>query len=350
MRKKLKKAAMMTDIHFGKKSNSEQHNQDCINFISWFCEQVKNDPEIDHIVCLGDWHENRSALNISTLHYSYNGAKMLNSLGLPVFLIVGNHDLYYRHTRELHSLFHFESLSNFNIIKEPYVCEDTHEKTLFCPYMFHDEYPSLANYLNIPIWFGHFEFQGFVITGYNNVMMTGPNPFDFRGPKYIFSGHFHKRQIMDNIVYIGNTFPMDFGDAGDFSRGMAVYDYKKQTVDFIDWEQCPKYIKTNLSAMIENKVNFFPNARISCTADIPLSYEEINSIRQKFIEKYQLREFTIEDSSEISNLISHTETEIYDNELTNVFDMMIQLLNNIDSEHIDNNLLIEIYKSLKVNT
>ena len=86
----LKKAAVCTDIHFGKKSNDKTHNQDCIRYLEWFKSQVDKDSEIDHVMFLGDWNENRSALNIETLNYSYQGAKILNSIGLPVFFIIGN--------------------------------------------------------------------------------------------------------------------------------------------------------------------------------------------------------------------------------------------------------------------
>jgi DNA repair exonuclease SbcCD nuclease subunit len=345
---KLKKAAVFTDLHYGRKSNSDQHNQDCINFLEWFCSEVKKDPEIDHIIFMGDWHENRSALNISTMLYSFKGAKIINNLGLPVYFIVGNHDLYYRHTRDIHSLFHFSSLSNFNIIDEPTVCEDTYKPILLCPYLFHHEYVELSQYLKLPIWFGHFEFQGFMITGYNNVMPTGPNCDDFKEPKHIFSGHFHKRQANKNVVYIGNTFPMDFSDAGDTSRGMTTYDYVNDKIEFIDWGNCPKYTKTSLSSLVDGKTILLPESRVKCVADIALSYEEVSVLRQTFIESYKLRELVIEDSDEIANVISGTEIDIDTNELMTISDMMLQLLSSIDTEHIDNEMLIEIYKSLKV--
>ena len=34
-----KKAAVFTDIHFGLKSNSIQHNRDCSDFVDWFIEK-----------------------------------------------------------------------------------------------------------------------------------------------------------------------------------------------------------------------------------------------------------------------------------------------------------------------
>ena len=36
-----KKAACFTDIHFGLKNNSRQHNNDCENFVKWFIKEAK---------------------------------------------------------------------------------------------------------------------------------------------------------------------------------------------------------------------------------------------------------------------------------------------------------------------
>jgi DNA repair exonuclease SbcCD nuclease subunit len=147
------------------------------------------------------------------MKYSYLAAKKINDLGLPVFFVVGNHDLYHRHTREVHSVIPFQEFSNFRVIDSPTIIEEIHNKALFSPFLFHDEYAKMTGYLKLPFWAGHFEFKDFMVTGYGMKMPTGPDAMDFKGPKYIVSGHFHKRQHSDNIVYIGNTFPMDFGDA-----------------------------------------------------------------------------------------------------------------------------------------
>ncbi len=345
----LKKIACFTDIHFGKKANSSTHNQDCLDFITWFCEQVKADPEIDCVGFLGDWNENRSALNISTLNYSYQGAKMLNDLGMPVYFIVGNHDLYHRHTREVHSVVPFNEFDNFVVVEEPTVRTEIHGSVLFCPYLFHEEYPSLSKYADIPMWFGHFEFKGFEVTGYGMKMPTGPEAKDYKGPKYIVSGHFHKRQVNENVVYMGNVFPMDFGDAGDTGRGMMTYDFVKDEMLFEDWPDLPRYIKTTLTDILDGTVELHPNARVKCVVDVPISFEESNSLKQSFTTKHALREFTMEESFEIKKAIEGTEVEIEwdDNELAGVDELVQQMLNEIDSAHIDNGKLIEIYNELK---
>ena len=70
-----KKAACFTDIHFGMKNNARQHNIDCENFVKWFIEQAK-ERGCETCFFLGDWHHQRSAINISTLNYSISNLKI----------------------------------------------------------------------------------------------------------------------------------------------------------------------------------------------------------------------------------------------------------------------------------
>lgn len=348
MTKNYKKTCGFTDIHFGRKSNSDVHNQDCIDFITWFCEQVQNDPEIDSIVFMGDWHENRNALNISTLTYSYRGAKLLNDLNIPVFFCIGNHDLYHRHTRELFSVIPFKEFSNFTVVNEPLIVPNMGNGTLISPYLFHNEYPDLVNHLKLQSWWGHFEFKGFVVTGYNITMPTGPDPNDYDGPT-IFSGHFHKRQSTNNIHYIGNTFPMDFSDAGDVKRGMVIYDHMTGKHSFKDWVDCPKYAKVKLTDILDDTTTMPTGARIKCVIDVPISYEESTFLRQKFLDDFTLREFSMEESMDIADALKGTDIDIDtdDVKLDSVDDLVVQMINSIDTPHIENAMLTQIYQQLK---
>jgi len=348
-KKLLTKGAYCTDIHFGKKANSELHNEDCLRYLDWFCENVKSDPSIDYVAFLGDWNENRNALNLGTLNYSYQGAKKLNGLGLPVFFCIGNHDLYHRHTRDLYSVIPFQEFDNFVIVDQPMVRKDIADGVLFTPYMFPDEYPSLAKFLKIPFWAGHFEFKGFKITNYGILMPTGPDHPDFAGPDHIVSGHFHQRQSKSNVVYMGNTFPMDFGDAGDNDRGMMIYNHIDDDMSFFNWDDCPRYIKTTLTDILDKNVTIFPQSRVKCVADIPITFEENTQLRQTFIKDYELREFLLEESQDLQEAMTDTETTADTTTsatLDSIDDLVIQMLKDIKSEHIDNNILIAEYQRL----
>lgn len=348
--KKLKKAAGWNDIHFGKKGNSDQHNQDCLNFIDWSCERIKADPSIDHLVISGDWHELRSALSINTMDYSYRGAEKLSELGIPVIIIIGNHDLFHRDSRSVYSTIMFKHLPNIYLVPEPMVMELANGPVLFAPFLFANEYPDLVKYRDLAVWWGHFEFKGFVISGYNSKMEHGPEHTDFSGPKRIFSGHFHKRQIQDNIVYIGNTFPMDFSDSGDFHRGMAVYSYEYDELDFIDWADCPKYVKAKLSQFLDETASIPANSRVRCIIDVPLTYEESIAVKQTYITEYNLRELRLEESDELNDVLTNTEVDdivgVSGQKIGTIDESIVGMLDKIDTDKIDAKMLIKIYRDL----
>lgn len=345
---KLKKGLFFTDIHWGRKSNSDLHNEDCTRFIQWAADIVRSRKDIDYVGFLGDWFEHRSAVNISTLNYAYQGGCLLDELDIPVFFCVGNHDLYFRHTRDTNSLVHYKDLNNFILISEPTVVKDIVDGVFFCPYMFHNEYDKLEKMAKqSKVWAGHFEFKGFVITGTNVRMPSGPDIVDFTGPKAILSGHFHKRQQQSNVVYIGNAFPMDYGDVNDTERGVAIYDHEAHTVEFINWSECPKYSKVTASELIDGSVTLSNDSYVKCVIDVPLTYEELLVIRQTFMDQYKLREFIPEDSGSKQDTLTDTDVDdIEVTDVTSVDDLIVGMLTKINNEQLDSELLVDLYKKL----
>lgn len=342
------KSVLFTDIHFGRKQNSDLHNTDCVNFIKFMTSYIRKNNDIDNIIFLGDWFENRSAVNILTLNYSYNAASIINDLGIPVYFIVGNHDLYTRNNRDVFSTIFFHEFNNFNVIQENTVIDNIGDGgILLSPFLFHDEYTHLNKYKHIPVWFGHYEFNGFIVTGDNIKYSGGPDPLNFKKIKRIFSGHFHKRQQSGNITYIGNTFPMDFSDANDNNRGFAVYDHDIDTIEFINWQDCPKYSRVTLSQVLDNNVDILDNARVECIADIDLPYEDTLKLKKAIRDTYNLREFVIKEPIiEHTNISDDSETESIVEEFTYTNELIIKLLSNITSENLDKQLLVDIYKTL----
>lgn len=345
---KFKKVAQFGDIHWGRKNNSELHNKDCARYIAWFCENVKNDPEIDAIVFLGDWHEHRAAINGSTLKYSYEGAEKLNALGIPVFFIIGNHDLYNRNNRDIYTTNPFASLDNFHLVHDTPLVLPENNAAIF-PYLFEPEYHSLlpkyaAKY---SVLFGHFEFKGFVLTGETKVSEHGPDHTKFSNPKRIFSGHYHRRQQKDNVVYIGNAFPGDFGDANDFSRGMAIYTFDSDKLEFIDWDDCPKYIRADLSDILESPKKILkPDARVKSLVDVELSYDESNQVKETLMKKYKLRELTLEEPHDFQEALKDTEFEMEGYEMESTSNIVKEMLRQIKSEKISPDKLVKIYEGL----
>ena len=329
------------------------HNNDCLTYVKWLAAQAI-ETQADHIIFMGDWFETRSAINIHTLHLAHQAMTILNDLNLPIFMIVGNHDCYFRNSRNVHSLVQYSEFSNVtvidNITHEPSIGDGG---TLLVPYAFGDEYEQMKNYLHLKTWFGHFEFQGFVITGQNHTMTSGPRPADYIGPA-IFSGHFHKRQTIGNITYIGNTFPMDYSDAGDIARGCMTYDHATDAIEFFDWEACPKYQRVYLSELLDKGPEnvLWEHARVKCYVDRALDYEQSMLLKDALIDEFHLREFVMEEVVDL-NEVARGDSQVViseEDQLEDVDHMVVRLLEGIQTEVISPTKLISIYNSLEVRS
>jgi DNA repair exonuclease SbcCD nuclease subunit len=112
-----KKAACFTDIHFGLKSNSLEHNQDCSDFVDWFIETAKAEG-CETCIFLGDYNHHRASINIHTMQYGLRALERLNENFDTVYFIPGNHDLYYRDRRDIHSVEWAKHLKNVVIVND----------------------------------------------------------------------------------------------------------------------------------------------------------------------------------------------------------------------------------------
>ena len=139
-----KKAAVMTDLHIGLKSNSIVHNEDCLNFVKWFISKAKDEGCDTAIIC-GDWHNHRASINIHSLHYSMQCLELLNSNFTQVFFLTGNHDLYYREKRDVHSVLWAGYLPNVHVINDIF----TEGDVTICPWLVGDEAKQIRTVHNV---------------------------------------------------------------------------------------------------------------------------------------------------------------------------------------------------------
>ena len=342
----LSKVLMFTDLHVGRRNNSEQHNEDCVAYIDWMIAKAKK-TKAQAIVFLGDFFQQRSSVAIETLTYSMQIIRKLNDIGIPVFMIVGNHDLRYRNTRELFSTIMFEEFENVTVVSDPYVEKTLGPNgTLLAPFLFHDEYDIVQALDKVPVWMGHFEFKDFILTGSYVKNPSGPDGNKFGKPKKIFSGHFHKRQSNKNIHYIGNTFPMDYSDANDFERGCALYEYDTDTVTYFDWTECPKYIRCTVSELVNPLFALADNkTRIECLIDEQLTFEEINVIRAMAMDKFNLRELTFNDREFRKQGLQTVDAEDETSDTDSIDDMVLKMFANLEVPNVDSELLVQLYRN-----
>lgn len=332
------KYVLFTDIHFGKKSNSDEFNQQCLDFLK-FIEDTVNEIHIDGAIFLGDWFDSRNAINVKTLKYGIEGIYSLGNIGKGnSYMILGNHDLYYKDRRDISSIVIPEGDIGVEVIDEPIMVDDM----LLCPWLLDEEkLTDLIKQYNPQYVFGHFEIPSF---SFNKLSKYDGeyNPSEYQGPKRILSGHFHMRQEKNNITYIGNCFSHDFSDANDYNnKGFAVLDTETNKIDYYEWEEAPKYVVSKISEL--QKLKITSNMYLKIINDVNLTPKDLNTIKTQMETLKDIKSCYIESKNII---IMSTDDNQEIEHLGNVNDLIIKLLSDIDISNINANMLVDIYKNL----
>ncbi len=331
---------MFTDIHFGMKGNSKIHNQDCEDFVDWFIQTAKENNCDTGLFC-GDWNHNRNSLNLTTMDSGLRALEKLGAAFENFYIFAGNHDLYYKDARDIKSTEFAKHIPGITVINDVTVFDDV----ALVPWLVNEEWKQVEK-LQAKYVFGHFELPSF----YMNAMVQMPDHGElkaehFKNQEYVFSGHFHKRQIQGKIHYIGNAFPHNYADAWDDARGMMIMDRENDAEpQYIDWPDCPKYRTVKLSQLIDEKDTLIkPNMYLRVTLDLPISYEEASFVKETFMEQYKCREITLIPQKQLEEIT--TELDIAQ------FESVDQIVSNeimsIDSENYNKNLLLSIYGELQ---
>lgn len=333
-----KKAAMFTDLHLGLKSNSTLHNEDCLNFIQWFCKTAK-EKGCETCFFLGDFHNNRASINVLTLNYSLRALEHLNDNFDAVYFIPGNHDLYYRDKRDIQSVEWAKHLPNIQICNDWFSSGDV----VIAPWLVGDDHKRIAR-LKGKYMFGHFELPHF----YMNAMVQMPDHGELKREdlghfEHVFSGHFHKRQTHRNITYIGNAFPHNYADAGDDERGLTILEWGKPP-EYHAWPGQPTYRVLGLGSILHHADTVLKEGmHVRVNIDIDISYEEASFIKETFMESHKLREMQLipQKSADIK------EFEVQGNvHFESVDQIVTNQLTAITSDHYDTKILLDIYRNL----
>jgi DNA repair exonuclease SbcCD nuclease subunit len=333
-----KKVAVCTDIHFGLKSNSLVHNQDCSSFIDWFIKTAKENG-CETGMFLGDWSHQRAALNMQTLQYSLRSLEKLSAAFDRFYFIPGNHDLYYRDKRDIYSTEWARHIPNIQIVNDWFQDGDV----VIAPWLVGDDHKRIPK-LKGQYMFGHFELPHFKM----NAMVEMPDHGEIQVDHFgnfdrVFSGHFHLRQQKKNIHYIGNCFPHNYADAGDTARGMMTLEWGKEPV-FHAWPGQPLYKVLKLSQVIDHAPDLLAkNMHVRVELDIDISYEEANFIKDTFVKDYSLREMAL---IPVKNNTVDTDMAPGEIKFESVDQIVTDQLTNIESEFYDPKLLLKIYQNL----
>lgn len=333
-----KKVACFTDLHVGLKGNSQVHLQDCEDFVDWFIAEAKA-AGCETAIFLGDWHHNRNSINLITLDTSIRCLEKLGAAFDQFFWFPGNHDLFYKDKRDIHSSSFGKHIPGVTVVDGVTTLDDV----TLVPWLVGEEWKNISKSKS-KYMFGHFELPLF----YMNAMVQMPDHGElqaahFQHQDYVFSGHFHKRQSQGKIHYIGNAFPHNFADTWDDDRGMMVLEWGGEP-EFINWPECPKFRTLKLSRLIDEQDTIIKSKMyLKVNLDIDISYEEANFLKETFMANKDIREISL-IQEKIS--LDTTTDDTPDASFESVDQIVMEQLVSITSEQFDQKMLLEIYNNL----
>jgi DNA repair exonuclease SbcCD nuclease subunit len=333
-----KKVACMTDIHFGLKSNSATHLRDCEEFVDWFILEAKS-AGCETAIFLGDWSHNRNSLNLFTLDTSLRCLEKLGAAFENFYWFPGNHDLFYKDKRNVHSSAFGRHIPGVTIVDSVM----TQGNVTLVPWLVGEEWKSISK-VKSRYMFGHFELPLF----YMNAMIQMPDHGElqvdhFHYQDYVFSGHFHKRQSRGKVHYIGNAFPHNFADSWDDDRGMMMMEWGGEPT-YVNWPDCPKYRTLPLSRLIDEKDSLMlSKMHFRVNLDIDITFEEANFIKEDFTEKYDIREISlIQDKTNLEGIVDDSPDGLF----SSVDQIVTEGLVNLENGQFDNSVLLQLYNDL----
>jgi hypothetical protein len=254
------------------------------------------------------------------------------------YFFPGNHDLYYKDKRDLNSVAFGKHIEGITMVNEIMTIGDS----TLVPWLVGDEWKKISK-LKSKYVFGHFELPSF----YMNAMVQMPDHGElkaehFKNQEYVFSGHFHKRQVKGPVHYIGNALPHNYADAWDDERGMMILEHGGEP-QYINWWNCPKYRTVKLSQLLDEKDTLIkPKMYLRVTLDLPISYEEASFIKETFIKEYECREITLIPSTKDDEINSEIDIAQFES----VDEIVAKEIEAIDSDNFDRKKLLDIYRDL----
>ena len=304
---KKSKVAIFSDLHLGVHSNSSEWHKYAIEWANWFREECRDKGIKDLIFC-GDWHHNRSEISVNTLQVSADILDMFEEFNL--IAITGNHDIYYKHRTDVNSLSIFKNRKNVTILEQYQTLEVFDKKLSFCPWNTPTKVIEESDVI-----FGHFEIETFKMNAFK-ICEEGVRVKDLlHKSSLVISGHFHTRHEKQfgagTILYVGNPFQMDFGDAGN-RKGYHILDLDTLEYEFFENNVSPCYEKITLSELVEegditpivkNKIS---NNIVKLKVDKNISQDDMDILTAAF-NKLQPEQLSIDYDINFNRILDNRE-------------------------------------------
>jgi len=295
-----KEFLIFSDLHCHCHKRKNERLENCLQTLDWVFETAREN-KISNILFGGDLFHDRQKIEIYTYQRTFEVFKKhLDSREFNLYLVLGNHDLWFNEKTSISSVVPLSSLPGVEIIFNP--CRKIIDGIAwdFIPFT-HNPIAALEflksqsgspqyalGHLAIDGAFLHSSHASDVAIEHDGEMVSiSPRLFDFY--QYVFLGHYHKQQkIGENIEYVGSPLELNFGESFQ-EKHIIIFDANKNKTKYVVNNFSPKHLVINAADIDKYDLkNNFVRLKID-----DMSSADLMSMRKEIIEKNSLASLEI---------------------------------------------------------
>jgi DNA repair exonuclease SbcCD nuclease subunit len=249
----MSKILLFSDIHIFPHKRKNERLEDCLNVLEWVFKVSKKE-NIKNILFGGDFFHDRQKIEVYTYQKTFEVLKKyLENSDFNLFLLLGNHDIWFNDNTSISSVFPLSSLPGVKVIAKPERIQIENSYWDFIPFT-HNPLSSLEELKKKdgkPEYaLGHLAIDGAILhhNQYSDVCvehdgdMVSINSSLFDHYKHTFLGHYHAEQkVSKKVEYIGSPLQLSFGEAFQ-EKHIIIFDCAKNEKIYIENDFSPKHL------------------------------------------------------------------------------------------------------------
>lgn len=341
---------IFSDLHIHPHKRKDERLEDCLKALDWVFD-VAEENNITNILFGGDLFHDRQKIEVYTYQRAFETLqKRLNTKNFNLYLLLGNHDLWYNEKTSVSSVVPLSALPNVKIISTPERLVIEGSTWDFIPFT-HNPVETL-NELNkkdgTPEYaLGHISLDGALLHGtqYSDVTiehdgdMISVGASLFNHYKHTFLGHYHAEQIInEKVEYIGSPLQLSFGEAFQ-QKHIIIFNGKTGKKKYVNNDFSPRHlvIKADEVEKYDLENNF-----VQIKVD-DISATDLVSMKKDLTDKSKL------GSLEIKQNKKHIDKHVIQDAkaiLLKGEEMLSKYVDEIGTKNLERDLLLQVGKKI----
>lgn len=300
------KVLIFSDLHCHCHKKQNKRLDDCLQALEWVFKVAKQN-QIKDILFGGDLFHDRHKIDVYTYQKTYEVLENnLTKSSFNLYLLLGNHDIWYNEKTSVSSVIPLSSLPGIQIISKPKRLEICNSNWDFIPFT-HNPIESLELLKNqagnTQYAIGHIAIDGAVLHTNQHADVSIEHDGEmisigvglFKNYQKVFLGHYHAEQRLNEIVeYVGSPLELNFGES-EQEKHLIIFDCETKEQKYIINDFSPKHIVASAEHIknIDLKNNFV-RAKVD-----DLSVVDVIGLKKELMQQGDIRGLEIKQNKKM---------------------------------------------------